>query len=285
MPTPSNTLPASSPEVRGPFHPADPFRSADWRHQRCAGLLDLGRQPSRRRDDAATWAGWRYLAGLCRAKDARGRERVIRRYTTIHAAHELRRDPDTLRRCGVEGYLLGGVPPPEVDARFQLPTGTAQSYGDHFFDVQRCLQARDYLVNVVIQVHSRQLRENDAEVFIRLYGLFGGRYVVDALLDYFGNPIVFPLSLEGLGDDERARLRQRLLIRLTLYTRCLPVSAVDVQTWDRLSRLAERLGDGGNSNPASMEVDIAEVLSLTGPVASEVPAPVSPEPVRTRDAA
>src|SRR5262245_51624756 len=49
--------------VRNP-HPFDPFRPADWRYRRCESFLDLGRRPSRRWDDAATWAGWRYLMGM-----------------------------------------------------------------------------------------------------------------------------------------------------------------------------------------------------------------------------
>jgi hypothetical protein len=250
-------------------HPFDPFRALAWRHLRCAGLLDLGRRPSRRRDDAATWRGWRYLAAVRRAQDDRGRERARRRYPDLDAAHRLRFCDEDLLRGGLEGYLLAGVPPPEADERFDLVPGTAGAYAEQFFDVLGHLHARDWVINVVIRLHARPAAVKDAETHLRLSGFKSGRRVVDALLDYYAHPVTSPTALDGAGEEERRKLRQRLQVHLSILLTCLPEASVKPWTWEVLSGLSDRLARNQAPISSSVRLDVSSYLAGIDPAAPQ----------------
>lgn len=208
-------------------HPADPFRPPDWRHRRCEHLVDRDERPSPG-DDDATVAGWRYLADSRRCRDEGQREQLARDHAPLHAAYTLRARGDDLRRWGLEGYLLAGVVPEEADVRFDLVQGTGLAYARQFLDVLHCLNATDYLTNVVIGLQARRLHERDADAFIKLYALHGGKHVVDGLLDFFACPVRLPLSLGEVTPEELPRLRQRLQIRAAILADCVPEDTVQL---------------------------------------------------------
>src|SRR5262249_29806095 len=59
----------------------------------------------------------------------------------------------------------------------------------------------------------------------KLYALGGGVNVLEAMLDYFRNPPVVPERPELLPAAELTALRQRLLVQLSVVSRCLPPNA------------------------------------------------------------
>ena len=265
--------------------PADPFRHADWRHRRCEGLLDLGQQPSPRRDDAAA-TRW-FLATLpsCCSSDDRDWQRVVQRYPAFDDAHQLRCGSDTLRRWGVEGYLLAGVAPFEVDERFCLRHGTAQAYAEQFLDVLGRLRARDYIINVVIRLHSRPLTLKDADTHIRLFGLVGGRHVIDSLLDYYAHPLTLPITFDGVSEVERQQLRQRLHVHVALLTHCLREGTVKIHTWELLLRLTERLSRDQDPLSPGVRLDVANYLTGMDPILLGGLKQEAPVPSNVRDVA
>jgi hypothetical protein len=238
----------------------DPFRPPDWRWQRCEHLLHLGRRPSRRRDDAATWAGWQYLAALRRCQDDRDRAGLCRHYPALDAAHHLRVGKDNLCRWGVEGYLLGGVEPAAVDERFRLQAGTTLAYSEQFFDVLGILAAHDYLINVVIGLHRQPLKTTDAATFLRLYGLMGGRYVVDAVYEYYADPLRLDL-LGEVGPEDRPRLLRRLAVHTAILARCVGEASLRLDSWVELERLAERVGREQSQEDDAVRGDVSDCLT------------------------
>jgi hypothetical protein len=231
--------------------PHDPFRPPDWRHRRCVYFLEARRCPLWNRDDPATWAGWHFLRSLRRCRCEKGRARLARRHPALAAAHRVR-SAGGLTRWGLEAYLLAGVDPPEVDARFVLPAGGALAYAEQFYDVLGRLEARDYLVNVVIGLHShRALSEKDADVFVPLLGLMGGRHVADAVLAFYETaPPALPADLGGLGQEDRLKLRTWVRVRAAILARCLPEESAEMRRWQTLLTLAER--SAGRDPPAGV---------------------------------
>jgi len=216
----------------------DALRPADWRHKRCTFLVESGRQPSRRRDDKPTWGAWRYLSALRRCNGERDRQRVVRRYAAIDAAHQLRFDTDSMVRWHIQGWLFAGVAPTEIDEHFHLRPGTTRAFADQFLDVLHCLHARIYLVNVVIGLHCKPITEDDAERLLLLYGLGLGRHVVDSLVDFFIDPEPIPDEGANVEPERLARVISHLRVRAAIEARCRPVCDRRPQ---QIGLLAQRL--------------------------------------------
>jgi hypothetical protein len=248
-------------------HHADFHRLPDWRYRRGEYLVERDERPSPR-DDDATIAGWHYLSAMRRCREEEQREEVARGHPALHAAHTLRARPDDLRRCGTEGYLLAGVAPNEIDTRFDLLPGTARCYTEQFFDVLGCLNAPDYLVNVVIGLNTRELHEQDAETFIRLHGLHGGRHVVDALIDYYSYPLGLPLVLTTVTVEDLHLLRQRLQVRATILADCIPDGTTQLRKLLELLLLIERRDREQPQEWPGLRVAIMAMLPPHIPVAS-----------------
>ena len=205
---------------------------------------------------------------------------MARGHPALHAAHTLHVRADDLRRCGTEGYLLAGVAPDEIDTRFDLLPGTALCYSEQFFDVRHCLDARDYLVNVVIGLNTRELHEQDAETFIRLYGLAGGRYVVDALIDYYSYPLGLPLVLTTVTAEDLQLLRQRLQVRATILADCIQEGTTQVRKLLELLLLIERMDRKQPQEWPGLRVAIEAMLPPKIPVASPaIEKPPSSQPL------
>jgi hypothetical protein len=163
--------------------------------------------------------------------------------------------------------------------------GTARAYAEQFFDVLHRLHARYYLINVVIQLHARPLSVKDAAVFIRLYGLVGGRHAVDALLDYYAHPLALPFSWAGVDEAERRRFRQRLQVHVAILTRCLPERSVKPWIWELLSRLTDRLGREQGDASAGVRLDVSGYLAGKAPATLAGRGQDSSFPVTAQEAA
>jgi hypothetical protein len=121
-----------------------------------------------------------------------------------------------------------------------LEKGTTQNYCEQFFDIRHCLKARDYLINVVIRLHATRLTREDGERFIRLFGLMAGRFLVDALLDYYANPIPQLSDFEGAGEEEQSQLRRRLEVHVAIQLRCAREDSANLILFSLLMQKLDR---------------------------------------------
>lgn len=141
-------------------------------------------------------------------------------------------------RWHIQGYMLAGVAPTEIDECFHLWPGTTRAFADQFLDVLHCLHAHCYLANVVIRLHSNPLTEDDAERLILHYGLGLGRYAVDSLVGFFKDPEPIPKDIATIALERLPRILLHLKIRAAILAQCAPVT--DPRS-DQLSLLAQRL--------------------------------------------
>jgi hypothetical protein len=199
-----------------------PFTPPDWRYLRARYLVEEGKRPSRR-DDQATLEAWRFFRRLGRCDDQRQRERVRRRWPHLAAAVELHKDADALRRAELEGRLLARQPVDVVAGRLGLSPGAVGAYCSLYFDVLKVLDAGDYIVLQVIGLSpSRTVSEKDAGTWVRLFGWLGGPHVLESVLDFYKAPEAVPADLTSVEPARRARLVQQLTIRSSILLNTVP---------------------------------------------------------------
>lgn len=198
-----------------------PFCSGPaWRWQRANFLMRHGKRPSRSRDDDLVREAVRFLRD---ADQPTSPTKLDRRFPLTAQAVALQQSEDPVRRWIVEAYLLAAQAPDMIATKTGVPALVIQRYHDLFYDVQDCLDAIDYIASCILAGRKRhQIRPDDVEYFLKLYGYRGGPLALEDLLKYLGlstRPISLIIDQSPPSLDDQ---RLSLSIRAALLARSLP---------------------------------------------------------------
>jgi hypothetical protein len=213
--------------------PHDPVPLPARRWLRAGYLLRHRLWPFWSRDDAATWAAWRFRRGLRRCRCAARRRRLARHYPALAEAHALYTRAEPLRRAELEARLLAGEGDATVAAKTGVSAAGVAAFHDTFFAVRSHLKADTYIATVVLG-GGRVCYAPDPDdhpLLLKLFGYHMGGHYVDVLLDYFRDPPVVPASLEGLDEAALRRLLGKLRTKLLLLALTTPAEALAPQEW------------------------------------------------------
>lgn len=210
----------------------EPCRPLDWRHRRALELVEHADGPRRcdRHDDAWIRADRAFLAAWMRAADARARAALARRSPDLDHATRLAGGADG-PRAEVEARVLARQPVEEIAARRGLPFGAVAAYEALYFHVTDRLDSPDWIVTqVVAPALARQVaagRRSDGlhlappmEGSMKLFGYFGGPFLVDLLADGFAGDhrVQAPGEVEAWFDERwRQTMRLRSAQAATLF--------------------------------------------------------------------
>jgi hypothetical protein len=133
-------------------------------------------------------------------------------------------------RPRLEGYLLAGEGDGAVAGRVGLSAAVVGPYKAAFFDVGGRLSDPATLWHFVPP--DGEVREDDRDRWMRILGLLGGPYVLEAYERYLKEPPPeVPRDLEKLSDDELKKLLGRLQMRRMLITMYPAVEQSDRFRW------------------------------------------------------
>src|SRR5262249_20919453 len=214
-------------------NPHDFHKAPAWRWLRCGYLLDHGRQPLSR-DDDATRDAWlfRRALGLCRGEE--DRESLARDFPALVDAHRLFTTDKPLRRAELEARLLAGETDDIIAVKCGMTRAGVRWYHDVFYEVRPHLNVSSYIATVVLAGKPyKGIARDDQEAILKSLGYELGGEMIDDVLDYLRDPPVVPVSLNGVPLPELRRLCDKLRTKALTLVKTTPASAAHPTTWIR----------------------------------------------------
>src|SRR5262249_54011047 len=162
--------------------PHDFHKEPAWRWLRCGYLLDHGRQPSSR-DDDATREAWLFGRALGRCRGEEDRERLARDFPALAEAHRLFTTDEPLRRAHLDARLLAGETDDVISSRCRTPPAGVTWYHAVFYEVRPHLKASSYIATVVLAGKPyRGIARDDHEAILKSLAFELGGQMVDEVL-------------------------------------------------------------------------------------------------------
>jgi len=177
------------------FEKYNPFRSPSWRFNRVFELIDgppFRCRPSRLDDDRFT-SGYYYflLDNQCTDWKNTG-DTLSDQDPALVQAHMLRWSPNAEDRAIVEARILAGETDAAIGKRLGLMPEAVDWYEDLFFCVRDRLGCSSWIRKIIRDMggempHYGQdtLTERQRHTVYRLFGHYGGPYILDATLQAF----------------------------------------------------------------------------------------------------
>jgi hypothetical protein len=264
--------------------PHDPCQQPSHRWLRCQYLLEYGRPPTPR-DDKTTRGAYAFLMDWQRCSSDLQREPVARAHPALAQAHWLYQGASITQRGEVEARLLAGQHDESIAGRCSLSTEEVQLFHDLFFDVRSRLRTYAYILNVAIGPKYHQgLRCDDYDVILKVAGYTLGPLGIDALLAYWADPPVWPVSLALLDGPALEALQAKLRVQVWIQVLTLPANADTAARLPVIQRLLAQAGALGNRSASDdnsvlsacrAALDFRSFLSATQASAGKAAAPVS----------
>jgi hypothetical protein len=248
----------------------DPFKAPCWRWLRCCYLHDHGRQPLQDLDDAVTREVWFFRKTLSQCRTDADREQLTQDYPALTEAYAVYTG-EPLRRAELEARLLAGSDDLTIAGKLGLSPAAVAAYHDLYFDVRSHLNAHAYVLGVVLGGKPcGGLPLDDRETILKTLGYQLGDRAVDAVLDFFANPLAVPASLDSLSLPELKQLRDRLRVKVAVLLLTTLAKAARPETWqwleEKYAARRELLGGDETAVLASTHglLDVVTGLSMGG---------------------
>ena len=252
-------------------NPHDPRKDPAWRWLRCGYLLDHGRQPLSR-DDDATREAWLFRRAMDRCRAEEDREWLARNFPALADAHRLFTTDEPLHRATLEARLLAGETDDVIAARCGLTPAGVTWYHAVFYEVRPHLQASSYIATVVLAGKPyKGIARDDHEAILKSLASELGGQMVDEVLDCLRDPPVVPASLDRVPLPELRRLSNKLRTKALILVTTTPASAAHPATWIGLQqRFAEagRAARERGDDAATVLGSIRAVLDVVGTLGS-----------------
>lgn len=164
----------------------NPLRSPSWPWLRAISVVDGATGVTPNVDGRAGCRRVRplleFVRGLRQAGDDRQKLQLAALYPTLFWAHSIYAQPDSPAKWLVEARLLARENDMEIASRLGCQPEIIKCYHDVFFDVREKLDYRDYILHAVFgEAIYRGLHERQHDLLWKMFGYFGGPYVIDAV--------------------------------------------------------------------------------------------------------
>lgn len=168
------------------------MRLPGWRRNRIRTIVEGTLPYNRRRDDAWVKRGWKFYSAIEATVDPLDFGELSMKHPDLYWAHELHTSPDEgteMLKHEIEARLLSGQNNAGISERTGFPAPVIEAYHELYFSVRDRLRFPSFVVHKVIgpSVH-RGLTNNEPDILWKLYGFFGGPFVIDAMIAKFTNP-------------------------------------------------------------------------------------------------
>ena len=231
-------------------------RPPAWRSDRTLELVDLGRRPSRSKDDEYVQ---KYHRFLLRERDVLSEEEgveLFERNPALYDAHGFHTHRDIERRAFLQAMIVAGMADEEIAKRLACLPATVDWYEQVFFNVRGRLQ-NEIWVNKTIRGPRHIPRFNqDGSLTVR------GRAIGIKLLSYWGGPLIVDSAISSLAPrltpgpdpDVTAWFDESLRLRIkTLAT----IAVANVGELDTIKLFRQNLRTAAEKrNDKSSDVDV-----------------------------
>ena len=165
----------------------NPLRSPAWPWLRAVSIVSDGAPNVSANVDSR--AGCRrvrpllpFLRALQSVSSDRQKIELMSENPTLFWAHSIYAQPDAPAKWLIEARLLARESDMEIAARLGCTPDIIKCYHDTFFDVREKLDFRDYILHAVFgEAIYRGLHERQHDLLWKMFGYFGGPYVIDAV--------------------------------------------------------------------------------------------------------
>lgn len=131
----------------------------------------------------------KYLKAYNQCHDDQQKLELASHQPDLFWAHSIYQQPDGVAKWLIEARLLARESDMEISARLGCTVGIVRSYHDNFFDVRPKLDFRDYILHAVFtEAIYRGLHERQHDLMWKMFGYFGGPFVIDAVSSRLINP-------------------------------------------------------------------------------------------------
>jgi hypothetical protein len=215
------------------FRPDDPRRPLDWRWQKAGEILDLAatlpQPPQLSRDhgdDDAVQAAVRFRRRAERTETEADQLELLRRSPSIYNAWNIWQDrSDQGLKWELEARLLANEDFKLIEKKTCVDAAAVCVFEQLFFNVLDRLESQSYVVHAVFRRSLIDgLRTREYDLLWKLYGYWGGSFLLDDLIYQFNAPIK-PNGVDRVdafwADDGTASIRRKNAIAL----RTLPVNS------------------------------------------------------------
>ncbi|MEK6233494.1 MAG: hypothetical protein N2C14_02185, partial [Planctomycetales bacterium] len=247
------------------FEHSDPCRGATWRYDRVLILLE--EQPARRctqeDDEYVKWL--RDFLLRERRRDPQSRKRLFADDPELFRAYQFKTDKNQERqRHVVEARVLTGQSGREIAARCGASPRTIALYEACFFDVRDRLDRKDWVVGSVIAAgYVRDANTQSDEMFLKLFGYFGGPLVVDFIHWGFKDGVPKIADEEALGAWMDANWVETVKTRSAMASKAFAINPNNIselmKTHARILEL-EQSDDASHGKQSRQEANIAAML-------------------------
>lgn len=228
-----------------------PFRPVDWRWQMARLLREQSRRVSRRRDDEWVSLAKRFQTDLALCTSDWQLLDLAEKYPGVADAHHMRENSGAeCPRWEIEARLLAEDRVENIAARLSIDPRAVRAYEALFFNVQDRLAAQSWIVHTVMgrSIYAN-LTERQFDLLWKMYGYFGGPYVLDALVTTFSNPTKATSADrvdDFYSDDTRATARRKSAIAM----RTMPINGytqqIIVEIEQKYQEIAKIANAGGS---------------------------------------
>lgn len=242
------------------YHPLDPFVASPvdgrWRWSVYAVHRHVRWN---RLDDDWIRSARRFVGRLRHCHNEQTRIRLSDDMPDIEAAYCLHKTADKLKRAVVEARLLAGQSFEAISALCGIPIRVIEAYEALFFSVVRRLKAFLFILPraVGVPLTWEGLREDQADVWLKLFAYQKGPLFVDVMLRYYTHGIPVPGSLEGATREQVEELALMLSVRAAILARVLPLQKCGrahmlLNLVRRLEAVIQSMGQGAAPEPPSL---------------------------------
>ena len=194
------------------FHRMCPLRPAAYRWHLASEIARPG-QRLRAGEHAVIGEPVAYLRLLARCITVSQRASVRSRHADLAAAHAIFTEAGVVRD-ELEARLLAYQPHAQIAEQVKVPVGVVTKYAEVFFQIPPQDTGIDGFLGSVLRMHEWLHRDpTEGEVW-RTLGLFGGRFLVDVLVDdFFNRPCNDPKQCRRQAEQGRFLVKEQALIR------------------------------------------------------------------------
>lgn len=205
----------------------------------------------------------RKLEHFCATRPSSYFLKLRSQYPLVFKAWEIEHYTNPLIRYELQARLLSGEPYARISSRLCLSEQVIDTYEKCFFNVSDRLANRGYIAHCVFgRLLQIGLKEKDLDILWKIFGYFGGPYVLDAVIDRTLETMR-PNSTNEVGAYVASDVYNTMMIKGLIAARTLPINMMTQQSileiYQRFLEIKKEAEEAG-SDTSVLAITVQKVM-------------------------
>lgn len=259
------------------------YRPVDWRWRLVQKKLALSKESgsvsssalqrtintlfrNARKDDPIIQKLFAFAKEVRLLDQSRNYDRILylrSKHSDLFQAWEVEHHENPLVRYELQARLLANEPYERIASRLCIPTSVISTYEKCFFNVSDRLENRGYIAHCVFgRLLQIGMKEKDLDILWKVFGYFGGPYVLDAVIDRTLHTMR-PNAPAEVGAYVASDVYNTMMIKGLIAARTLPINVMTqhsiLDIYQRFIEIRKEAEEAG-SDAAVLAVTIQKVM-------------------------